>query len=121
MGKSKEQITGQRAESYCAALLREQGYVILEKNYTWQGVAEIDLIALRDDKLLFIEVKARRASTAYGGPAAAITRAKRRRLSLGVQKYVLEHGLRSYNTYLVAALIELSASSTPESCRFVEF
>ncbi len=120
MNKSKEQIAGRLAEDYCAAILLKQGYVILERNYTWQGVSEIDLIALRDDNLLFIEVKARRDMASYGGAAGAISKAKRRRLELGAERYVCERSMNACKRYLVAAMVKLSASFNPESCIFVE-
>lgn len=120
MGRSEVQIIGHRAERYCAEVLRDQAYSILEQNYSWPGVAEVDLIALRDDQLLFIEVKARQASEAYGGPAGAISQAKLRRLTLAAKRYVQDRSLASYNIHLVAALVELNAGAYPVSCKFVE-
>lgn len=49
---------GQSGEQVAAAHLFNSGYTILETNYTTR-FAEIDIIAITKDCLVFVEVKAR--------------------------------------------------------------
>ena len=111
---------GNRAEAYCARVLLDQGYTILARQYTWQGIGEIDLVACKGRNLYFIEVKARRDFGRYGGPAATISEAKRRRIRKLVVRFCQERQMFDYNCYVLGAFVELSASSNPSSCIFEE-
>jgi putative endonuclease len=83
---------GRAAEDAAATWLALQGYQILERNVV-NRCGEIDLIA-RDagGVLCFVEVKARRTAT-FGPAIAAITAAKRRRLSRAAALHLATRGL----------------------------
>ncbi len=70
--------TGRAAEDAAAALLRAKGMTIVERNFRAK-VGEIDLVARDRDEIVFVEVRAR-ASSSFGGAAASIGGAKRRKL-----------------------------------------
>ena len=72
---------GRRAESAVAARLREAGWVILARNARTRH-GEIDLIALDQGTLVFVEVKAGRSGRLRGPerPVLAVGPAKQRRL-----------------------------------------
>lgn len=119
MGRTEAQIRGRIGEDFCARVLRDQGYAVLDRNVNWQGRAEIDLIATRRQQLLFIEVKTRKQSADYGGIRYAIDPNQSRRLHMAARRYIQERRMNDYDVHLVAALIEISASSNPESCTFI--
>ncbi len=78
--------TGIFGEERAAAVLREAGYRLLARNYRCpQG--EVDFVAEEGGQIVFVEVKARRGE-AFGGPAAAVTHAKRRRLARAAVHYL---------------------------------
>ena len=77
---------GRAGEEQAARFLTDRGWRILEKNYT-APCGEIDLIALDGKTLVFVEVKAR-AYRAFGGPLAAVTPAKQRRIARTAALYV---------------------------------
>jgi putative endonuclease len=83
---------GRAAEQAAERWLVEAGYQILERNVV-NHAGEIDLIA-RDSggTLCFIEVKAR-ATAAFGPAIAAVTAAKRRRLSRAAALHLALRGL----------------------------
>jgi putative endonuclease len=72
-------VTRDPGEVAAEAYFRSAGWSILERNWRAPG-GEVDLIARDGDTLVFVEVK-RRASGAFGGAAASVSGAKRRRLS----------------------------------------
>ena len=77
---------GEEGERAAARFLESRGYRILERNYrTRRG--EIDLIAEDGRVLVFVEVKVR-LDDRFGGPAAAITRAKQARIARLAQQYL---------------------------------
>src|SRR5437879_7530143 len=79
-------VLGEEGERAAARFLEARGYRILERNYrTRRG--EIDLIAEDGRILVFVDVKVR-LDDRFGGPAAAITRAKQARIARLAQQYV---------------------------------
>lgn len=70
--------TGRKAEELAAAFLQAKGLSIIEKNFRAK-VGEIDIVAKDGEEIVFIEVRAR-ASRDFGGAAASVGGAKRRRL-----------------------------------------
>ncbi len=68
---TNKQIAGAKGEDLAVSFLRKKGYKIIERNFRMRG-GEIDIIAIDDDTLVFIEVKAR-STTEFGSPLEAIT------------------------------------------------
>lgn len=94
--------TGRWGEDYTADYLRRQGYTLLERNWHCR-YGELDIIARRDDTLCFVEVKTRR-STSMVTPEEAITPAKRHKLFLSAECYLMEHFLPLQPRFDVAAV-----------------
>ncbi len=69
-------------------LTQTRGWQLLDRNVRLAG-GEIDLILRDGDRVVFVEVKARRGSDA----AAAVTADKRRRLGRAAALWVARHGL----------------------------
>lgn len=70
--------TGQVGEEAVARWLRENGYVILDRNYH-SRYGEIDIIARDETYLVFVEVKTRDAAR-KAEPQEAVTASKQRKL-----------------------------------------
>lgn len=82
--------TGQLGEDLAAQYLRAHGFSIRHRNMRLPG-GEIDIVAVAPDgTLAVVEVKARR-SEQFGGPLAAITPAKYRRLRQLTARYLQLH------------------------------
>jgi putative endonuclease len=69
---------GRAAEERAAHRLRQAGFTVLARNYRCRG-GELDIVARRAELLVIAEVRLR-SSTRFGGPAASVTTAKRRRI-----------------------------------------
>lgn len=83
--------TGALGEDAACQALKQARIKVLERNYR-RPTGEIDIIAQEGRTLLFIEVKAR-ASTKYGRPAEAVTRAKQLHILRTAMCYLAEHNL----------------------------
>jgi len=70
---------GASAEDRAAEFLQGMGYTIITRNYVARGISEIDIVAMQDDVLVFVEVKARRSQSLVG-PEESVSRAKGKRL-----------------------------------------
>ncbi len=82
---------GQIGEIAAARYLRKQGYDIVSANY-YTYVGEIDLIAFKDDVLVFCEVKTR-STNKYGRPSEYVTRSKQEKLMKSALQFVHRYKL----------------------------
>ena len=78
--------TGDKGETIAANFLQRKGFEILERNWRHKHL-EIDIIASKNDKLFFIEVKTR-TNTKFGLPEESITKAKMNHLKVGAEGYL---------------------------------
>ena len=81
--------SGALGEEAASQYLTHKGYDIIARNYR-KSCGEIDIIATQKEALVFIEVK-KRTSSAFGGPVAAVTRAKQHKIVLTAQCYIKEN------------------------------
>jgi putative endonuclease len=77
---------GANAEEMACAYLKKKGYKILERNYFYDR-AEVDIIAMKDEVLVGVEVKAR-STDYFGDPQEFITRKKIKLLVKAMDEYV---------------------------------
>jgi putative endonuclease len=75
------------AEKY----LIDNGFKILERNWRL-GHKEIDLIAVKENVVVFVEVKGDRSGK-YGHPAERVDRRKRDNLIAAAQQFIIERDL----------------------------
>jgi putative endonuclease len=87
---------GVESEDLAAQLMRGQGYAVLAERYKTK-FGEVDLVCVRGDMLVFVEVKARKT---YVEGAEAVTFKARRRIENAALFFVSEndayreHGMR---------------------------
>ena len=83
---------GDAAEDAALAYLQAAGLKLLQRNYRTprRGGGEIDLIMRdTDGTLVFVEVR-QRASALFGGAAASISLAKRKRIIFAAKYYLMK-------------------------------
>lgn len=94
--------TGQEAERAAAAFLQAKGLTVLERNFRAK-VGEIDIVAKDGDEVVFVEVRAR-ATKDFGGAAASVGGAKRRRLIRAASLWLQARGWDGACRFDVVAL-----------------
>ena len=82
---------GKLGEKLAVDFLQQNGYEILETNWTFQK-AEIDIIAQKDSVLAVVEVKTR-SSTEFGLPQDFVKPKKIQLLVKAVNEYVVSNDL----------------------------
>ncbi len=82
---------GRRGEQIAARHLKRCGYIILARNYRAAG-AEIDLVALDENMLVFVEVKFR-THDGFGTPTEAIDGEKRERIRRAARAFAERRGV----------------------------
>ncbi len=78
--------TGRLGEREAAAYLEAAGYTIRERRYHTRN-GEIDIIAQKDNLIVFVEVKARR-NLKYGAPFEAVRGSKSQRMLKVAKEYI---------------------------------
>jgi putative endonuclease len=103
---AEKQSVGAAGEELAAAHLREAGYDILAVNYRCP-LGEIDIVALHEDTVVFIEVKSR-TNLNFGHPQEGLTPSKCRKLTQLAEYYLKEKNLpeRKCRFDVVAILLE---------------
>jgi len=84
--------TGSLGEEQAADFLKANGYEILCKNYHFSNRGEIDIIATKDNILIFIEVKTA-LSDRFGEPEYWVTPSKQKQIVKVAQAYLHMNGI----------------------------
>ncbi len=109
MPKRKNKKVGNFGEKYAQAYLKDKGYEILSVNES-SKYAEIDIIAIDRDTLVFVEVKTR-SSTKFGSPTSAVGKRKIAQIKKGAHYFIKTHKSLPKKTRIeiVAIITEKSA------------
>jgi putative endonuclease len=87
MPRTEQQEIGQAGEDRALAFLQQQGLQLVERNFLCK-VGELDLVMRDGAHLVFVEVR-ERSNPLFGGAAASISPAKRRRIVRAAKFYLL--------------------------------
>lgn len=88
--RKNNQVKGKSGEDLAVKYLKKKRYKIVERNYR-KGTAEIDIIALKENILCFVEVKTRE-SLKYGRPSEAVNIYRQKRYINSAKIYIAQHG-----------------------------
>jgi len=95
--------TGRWGEDLAVAYLEQKGYTIVERDWK-SGRRDIDIIALDDDVVVFVEVKTRR-NRLYGEPEDAIDYHKLQNLQQAINHYVKLRQIRQEIRFDIVAVV----------------
>lgn len=119
-GKTKEawsphDATGSVGEDLAAEHLVGLGYQILERNFkrTW---GEIDIIALDQKTVVYVEVKARKSRTAK--PEQAVNKAKREQMVRVAKSFAAQHKLLHQPSRFDIVAVCAPESDSPDLVHF---
>ena len=88
---SEHNELGKYGENLAEAHLSKHGYLIKDRNWRFRK-AELDIVALKDEWIVIVEVKTRRLN-AVERPQDAITISKQRRIVRAADAYIQEHDI----------------------------
>lgn len=113
---TERQQRGALGEQAAVDYLRQQGFMIVERNWR-MGRSEVDIIALRHDELHFVEVKTRKFGT-MTTPEEALTEQKARAMRRAASAYMAQHD-SPYEPRFSLIAIEVIGERI-EALRFIE-
>lgn len=101
--QTAQRIMGDRGEALVACSLEKAGFRLLARNYT-KRFGEVDLIAERDDLLVFVEVKTRTRQLV--DLAELVTRTKQKKIIAAAKAFLAERGIENKLCRFDVALVE---------------
>ena len=105
--------TGSLGEKLAADFLMKKGFEVVARNYRWKH-AEIDLIAKRENWLIFVEVKTRN-SNAFGEPESFVSNYQRRLIYDAAEEYIFS---TDWNGHIRFDIVSVKPGKTPEIVHF---
>jgi putative endonuclease len=108
-------LLGREGEDTAARFLMKQGYRILERNYHTRS-GEIDLVALHDGAVVFVEVKTR-TSDVFGAPELAVNPRKQQRMVKAALAYIKQRKLHQVPCRFDVVAITASTEQKVEHIR----
>ncbi len=81
-----------QAELMAIEYLKKNNYHILEINFKYGRIGEIDIIGKKEDKVIFFEVKYRRNDT-FWFPEESITKLKKQKIFYTIEFYCFENSI----------------------------
>ena len=103
---------GDRGEMIAWDYLIRRGYRILEKNYRCK-IGEIDVVAEKNKRLVFVEIKTRRHA-GFGRPEEAVDAAKQRKLTRLAQWYLKEKKKKEVSVFFDVLAITWNSLQEPQ-------
>lgn len=94
--KKQNFLKGKAGEELAAIFLEKQGFKIIEKNWRFARLGEIDIIAEDKNTLVFIEVKAR-SSNLFGHPLESVDNKKFNKIQKLAEIYLSQNINNNYD------------------------
>jgi len=104
--KETNKNPGLLGEEIACGLLKEKGYDIVKRNFRF-GHGEIDIIAKKDEMLVFVEVKTR-TNDEFGPPEMAVTKSKQKQIIRIAKAYLYVNNITEIQCRfdIIAVLME---------------
>lgn len=116
--KMERRDIGRLGEELAQDFLRKKGFSIIDTNYRCPE-GEIDIVALQDDCLVFIEVRAK-TSPVFGSPEESITQTKKKRLIATAHYYRQSHDHLPASWRIDFVAVELNYKVKPIRIELIE-
>jgi putative endonuclease len=100
---TEKKALGNKGEVLAKNFLIGKGYKILEENFRFKR-SEIDLIVIKENELVFVEVKTK-SYNAFGEPEIAVTRRKAMKVFSAANHYIFKIGWKKMVRFDVVAII----------------
>ncbi|MFH1226048.1 MAG: YraN family protein [bacterium] len=115
MAEDYRQRLGEFGERLARLFLSRRGYEIILQNYRTR-FGEIDIIAQKENRLFFVEVKTR-TTDEFGPPQEAVTRHKLNRLRRTVEIYLSAKNRPNQNWQIDVISVEIDKANKKAKIR----
>lgn len=99
-GQFNSRASGKAGEDRASLFLEKKGFEIIEKNFYAGRYGEIDIVALRNNLLVFAEVKSR-SNEKYGGGIYSITEKKKKSMRRAAAFFLVKNSIYDSIEYTI--------------------
>ncbi|TAF65601.1 MAG: YraN family protein [Cytophagales bacterium] len=110
--QNDRQAKGKTAEQTACLFLAQKEYEIVATNYVWRK-KEIDIIAKKNNRLIFFEVKMR-TSQAYGYPEEAVNNKKQENIRKVAEHFIFDTDWQHDIQFDIIAITQTQPNKPPE-------
>ena len=96
---------GDVGEEIAVKFLQDNGYQIVARNVHYSRFCELDIVAKRNNMLVFVEVKTRKNND-FGSPLEAVTKSKYANIKKGAFKYLEENPTKNYRIDVIGITMQ---------------
>jgi len=114
----KSSRIGKIGENLTIIFLQKKGFKILDKNWTRHPVGEIDIIAQKNEKIYFVEVKT--TTSDFNLAFEKFHQDKIKKFERVVRKYLIENNLVSKNFQLSVVFVKINEKTKKAEIKFFE-
>ena len=107
---------GKHGEELAAAYLESKGYLVLDRNYTFEK-AEIDIVAFDHTQIIFAEVKSR-SGIYFGRPEEYVTETKEKNIKRAAEAWIYERKMETALVRFDIIAIVQNKNDAPEITHF---
>lgn len=118
MSEKNKRDIGKEGEDIAAKFLKEKGFEIIERNYHYSNVGEIDIVAKVRNQTVFVEVKAR-INLEFGEPEYAITPKKIKQIKKMAELYLYDKGIEEIDCRFDVIAVVLGDGKNPQIKHYV--
>lgn len=108
--KQHNKEKGDDGERLALEYLVEQGYEIRELNWKWYRL-ELDIVAVKGNVIVFVEVKTRYSNT-YGEPWEAVNTAKRNSIMKAADAYIKQYDIYEEPRFDIVSILKIGQKVT---------
>jgi putative endonuclease len=107
---NNSQQQGAEGERLARGHLKNKGYELLDLNWRYKKY-EIDIIAKKDETIVFVEVKTRKSNT-FGEPEVFVTKQKQNFLIAAANQYIQEKNIELESRFDIIAVLQFNNNHT---------
>lgn len=102
--------TGAIGEEEAQRVLKKNGYRILDRNFRAR-FGEIDIVAMDNGVIVFVEVRTKKAGSMFGRPGESIDMGKQRRITLAAEEYLASRGMSEHPARFDVVSVEVDGDA----------
>lgn len=102
--------TGALGEEEAQRVLKKNGYRILVTNFRAR-FGEIDIVAMDNGVIVFVEVRTKKAGSVFGRPGESIDMGKQRRITLAAEEYLSSRGMSDHAARFDVVSVEVEGGA----------
>lgn len=118
MTEKNKRDLGKEGEDVAEKFLKEKGFEIIERNYHFSNIGEIDIVAQDKHQTVFVEVKSR-VNLEFGEPEYAITPRKIKQIKKMAELYLFDKGIEEIDCRFDVIAVVLGDGTEPQIKHYV--